>query len=871
MNAKHIVFIAIILCVAPSLSGQNNKRKALIIADVGSFPESQTISTKESLTNIEVFISKPTGNAVDPKSDSTKLPWIIYKPIIKDNRYTIVFEISEPTKISSVVLPDKDYLVMPGDSIFIHYNGTDYVFSGKGVEKYQLLHEIEKAKSSITRIVPANLAHISLEEYLKFNQYFDKQLNKLMPIIETCKPRLNEEEYQWIKAWSVFGIEYSGRLQQFKRLNKGKNIKRFNNTHTSQDICNVWDSTMYKPWGKWIRSQNFPFAATSYVIDFTNNELLREIKFTNNDSLVNSSTWRKLLYSKIRNNPDYTGLFRERALIYELNDDITKELGAYNWIAQSILRDYYSQPGFPAYKEWIRSLEKSRQYLNKGNKDVPLFELMDEHGKNYSSKDIKGKLAIVSFWYSGCEECKQIVPSLARLQSEFKKDTNILFLNISVDIDKKTWLQNKDAGIYISKEGIQLFTGGQGKVHAILNDFNVIQYPTLRYIDGFGKMIIDPSKPFASIIEGEKITEIVRQELLRIKDGPYVLKINDQYSAFTISGNTITEQKDAKELFTTTDQPGKYLPFSLQKQTTVPPSEYPSASKILALSDIEGNFSAFRKLLQANGVIDHNFNWIFGNGHLVFAGDMFDRGEQVTQCLWLIYSLEEKAKSAGGYVHFVLGNHEIMNLNGDDGYAENKYKKNYALLGKTLQEIYSQNSELGAWLRSKNIIEKIGDNLFVHGGISPHVNNIPLSLEQINTLARPYYDKSEDAQKAPNSMLNILFNARKSPFWYRQYYANDYFSKSNNELIYHATEAQLDSTLRKFHVNHVITGHTIVADTITIHYGGKVINTDTHHATGKSEALLIEKDDYYRVSDKGSKALLFRDKKHTSSDVAGNN
>ncbi len=48
----------------------------------------------------------------------------------------------------------------------------------------------------------------------------------------------------------------------------------------------------------------------------------------------------------------------------------------------------------------------------------------------------------------------------------------------------------------------------------------------------------------------------------------------------------------------------------------------------------------------------------------MFAGDMFDRGDQVTECLWLVYALEETAKAAGGYVHFILGNHELMNLQG---------------------------------------------------------------------------------------------------------------------------------------------------------------------------------------------------------------
>ncbi len=50
---------------------------------------------------------------------------------------------------------------------------------------------------------------------------------------------------------------------------------------------------------------------------------------------------------------------------------------------------------------------------------------------------------------------------------------------------------------------------------------------------------------------------------------------------------------------------------------------------------------------------------------------MFDRGEQVTECLWRIYSLEKKAKSAGGYVHFIL-EITVMNLQGDHLYVQAK-------------------------------------------------------------------------------------------------------------------------------------------------------------------------------------------------------
>ena len=84
------------------------------------------------------------------------------------------------------------------------------------------------------------------------------------------------------------------------------------------------------------------------------------------------------------------------------------------------------------------------------------------------------------------------------------------------------------------------------------------------------------------------------------------------------------------------------------------------------------------------------------------------------------------------------------------------------------------------------------------------------------------------------------------PFWYRGYY-----SKSKP-----ADKDQVDATLSKFGVKYIVTGHSLVADTVSAWYGGKVFNTDTHHAKGLSEALLVEGDKFYRVNASGQKVLL---------------
>ena len=336
-------------------------------------------------------------------------------------------------------------------------------------------------------------------------------------------------------------------------------------------------------------------------------------------------------------------------------------------------------------------------------------------------------------------------------------------------------------------------------------------------------------------------------------DGPYVLYRGDKiYVKYILDNNgTMSAKQDSLaltekgtiSLTVQTDEHGKTFSVKLKPQLQNEEAEFTNVTKQFILSDIEGNFRAFRKLLQANKVIDESFNWTFGNGHLVLTGDFFDRGDQVTETLWLIYSLEEKAKAAGGYVHFVLGNHEIMNLSGDIRYVVPKYFQNAALINENYMMLYSENSELGRWLRTKNIMEKIGDILFIHGGISAAVNSMNIPVSAVSNLARPYY--ADSTNKYNNTKLDTLFSDL-GPFWYRGYYTGS--PKANS--------VQVDSTLSIYGVKHIATGHTIIADTISVLYNGKLFNTDVHHVIGHSEALLFEDGKYYRVNPIGEKLLI---------------
>ncbi|MCU7551746.1 metallophosphoesterase [Chitinophagaceae bacterium LB-8] len=278
----------------------------------------------------------------------------------------------------------------------------------------------------------------------------------------------------------------------------------------------------------------------------------------------------------------------------------------------------------------------------------------------------------------------------------------------------------------------------------------------------------------------------------------------------------------------------------LKKKYKVEKAIYKSPSKIFVVSDIEGQYEYFKQILQAGGVMDKNFNWTFDKGALVIVGDVFDRGSQVTECLWLIYYLEEKAKETGGQVHYILGNHEVMNLNGDLRYVNPKYIEFAKQTGVPYLSFYDTQTELGRWLRTKNMMEKIGDLLFVHGGVSQYINQLGHSIDSINILARNYYDRSAESMPQVEQLLLL----DDGPLWYRGYF-----------MAPLATKEQVDSTLRIFQVKKIILGHTPV-ERISTFYDGKIINVDVPHAKGASEGLLVDNKKYYKVNLQGAKELL---------------
>jgi hypothetical protein len=344
-----------------------------------------------------------------------------------------------------------------------------------------------------------------------------------------------------------------------------------------------------------------------------------------------------------------------------------------------------------------------------------------------------------------------------------------------------------------------------------------------------------------------------------MRDGPYVKwGISDRIRAFYIVHDS-TRQATRKikmnfkvetDSFLMQGFAGDSLDYQLLKSNEIPSARIEGVEKILVVGDIHGGYDSLVNFLENNQIIDGNLNWTWGRGHVVFLGDIFDRGDKVTEALWLIYNLEGQARHAGGAVHLILGNHEIMVLQGEMFYVSNKYLLLTEKLNINYSRLFNRHTLLGKWLRNKNTILKINDNLFVHAGLSPSISSSGLTMENINEITR-FFLNHPDRDIYMKVKRPELFGTH-GPFWYRGFI-------EGNHQYEHLPESEFEKSLTIYDAARIFIGHTNV-DQITPLYNSRVYAMDVpFYSYGYSmEALLLEGDAVFVLNSNGLKKSIHK-------------
>ena len=274
--------------------------------------------------------------------------------------------------------------------------------------------------------------------------------------------------------------------------------------------------------------------------------------------------------------------------------------------------------------------------------------------------------------------------------------------------------------------------------------------------------------------------------------------------------------------------PPQVAPASPRLEDAVPDT-FTGVERVVAVGDVHGDVDALKEVLRLAGLIDEKGRWSGGKAHLVQTGDLPDRGERTREAFELLMRLEGEALAAGGRVHALLGNHEVMNMLGDLRYVTPGELASFAdqsaapdapgtprgLAGH--REAYGMNGRYGRWLRAHAAVVRIDDTLFVHGGVAP---NVPAkTLAELNRWVRQDLFPGNPPGGASNP---------QGPLWFRGYATGEE----------EGAGLALDTVLRRFGAKRMVMGHTTDREgKVRIRFGGKAVFIDTGLSTGYGRHL----------------------------------
>lgn len=197
-----------------------------------------------------------------------------------------------------------------------------------------------------------------------------------------------------------------------------------------------------------------------------------------------------------------------------------------------------------------------------------------------------------------------------------------------------------------------------------------------------------------------------------------------------------------------------------------------STADIVVIGEVQGAANTVAAFLKHLGLIDSELHWSGGDTILIQTGDLLDGGEKVRDAMDLFMRIQKEAAAAGGEVIVLMGNHEAMNILGElrdvnymtyqtfaeadsvdrqqDAWDEwvawrtrraNAVKITFEVDDEIKADWFAlhppgwveyveamrPDGVYGAWLRTLPVVVEIDEVLFIHGGISPELEETEIT------------------------------------------------------------------------------------------------------------------------------------------------
>ena len=296
-------------------------------------------------------------------------------------------------------------------------------------------------------------------------------------------------------------------------------------------------------------------------------------------------------------------------------------------------------------------------------------------------------------------------------------------------------------------------------------------------------------------------------------------------------------------------------------------------ARVVVFGDLHGDYAKFHDMLREAGLINARDDWSGGTTHLVQVGDVPDRAPDTRKIMDLLIKLEPQARRAGGYLHALIGNHEAMNMEGDlryttpgefaafatpnsaalrdryyaavvaalkahppaeglptfDAAFRAQFDADHPLGWVEHQIAWSTQGPYGRWVLTHPAIIRIDDALYLHGGLGPEF--VPFDYDVMNKAVIAALNHQPEAKDGPH---DILWN-EQGPLWYRGLAQHDESAEAAN----------VAAILARYHVSHIVIGHTKQYTAVNARFDGRVLLTDIFAANPcvDPHAFLIKQGD----------------------------
>ena len=240
--------------------------------------------------------------------------------------------------------------------------------------------------------------------------------------------------------------------------------------------------------------------------------------------------------------------------------------------------------------------------------------------------------------------------------------------------------------------------------------------------------------------------------------------------------------------------------------------------RLLAIGDIHGDIENLKELLRFAQIIDCDGRWSAGHDVVVQMGDVVDRGPHAHEIIEYLYYLRHEAQASGGEFIQLIGNHELLNFQGDRRFVHDAVLEVFGGLEGWKESFHPVDGEYGKRLAALDIVVIRNSTVFVHGGLAPHFAQIGAAA-----LNSQFRHAVENGASIADPLLSV-----DGPVWNRKLIKNAQLGQC--EDVYQTLRILTDQEVRHNSgesVTRMVIGHSIMPNgAITVLCNGTLIAID---------------------------------------------